>query len=151
MSENTMLYSQERHAKGKLCKKLGSVDGNYSTGRARPLISHIPSKATTFPGGGGGHSTYQVDRGVPLGGPEPDPVILRSAHEKSTLSYCTLLKTFKCIPCCNIAHLGYTLSVSVWLGALSWQGKKKKKKKKGPRLRLNRGPVILHYGYVTLW
>ena len=48
MSENTMLYSQERHAKGKLCKKLGSVDGNYSTGRARRLISHIPSKATTF-------------------------------------------------------------------------------------------------------
>ena len=29
-------------------KKLGSVDGNYSTGRARPLISHIPSKANTF-------------------------------------------------------------------------------------------------------
>ena len=51
MSENTQCYtSQERHAKGKLCKKLGSVDGNYSTGRARPLISHtsIPSKATTF-------------------------------------------------------------------------------------------------------
>ena len=24
------------------------TDGNYSTGRARPLISHIPSKATTF-------------------------------------------------------------------------------------------------------
>ena len=43
-----MLYSQERHAKGKLCKKLGSVDGNYSTGRARPQISHITSKATTF-------------------------------------------------------------------------------------------------------
>ena len=43
-----MLYSQERHAKGKLCKKLGSVDENYSTGRARTLISHIPSKATTF-------------------------------------------------------------------------------------------------------
>ena len=46
-----MLYSQdmqERHAKGKLCKKLGIVDGNYSTGRAWPLISHNPSKATTF-------------------------------------------------------------------------------------------------------
>ena len=43
-----MLYSQERRAKGKLCKQLGSVDGNYSTGPARPLISHIPSKATTF-------------------------------------------------------------------------------------------------------
>ena len=63
--------------------------------------------------------------GGAAGGPEPDPVILRSAHKKSTLSYCTLLKTFKCIPCCNIAHLEYTLSVSVWLGALSWQAKKK--------------------------
>ena len=48
MSENIMIYSQERHTKGKLCKKWGSVDGNYSTGRARTLISHIPSKATTF-------------------------------------------------------------------------------------------------------
>ena len=37
-------------------------------------------------GGGGGHSTSQLDRGVPLGGSKPDPVILRSAHEKYTLS-----------------------------------------------------------------
>ena len=44
-----MLYSQERHAKGKICKKkLGSVDGNYLTGRARTVILHIPSKASTF-------------------------------------------------------------------------------------------------------
>ena len=60
--------------------------------------------------GGGGHSTSQLDRGVPLGGSKPDPVILRSAHEKYTLSQYTLLKTFKCIPCCNIVLLGYTLS-----------------------------------------
>ena len=39
--------------------------------------------------GGGGHSTSQLDRGVPLGGgggSKPDPVIMRSAHEKYTLS-----------------------------------------------------------------
>ena len=55
--------------------------------------------------------TSQEDRGVPLGGPEPDPVILRSAHEKSTLSYSTLLKTFKCIPCCNIGNLLHTSDI----------------------------------------
>ena len=43
----------------------------------------------------------------------------------------------------------------VWLGMLSWQAKKKKKKKKkistGHRLRLDRGPVIKHYGHAILW
>ena len=48
------------------------------------------------------------------------------------------------IPCCNIAHLGYTLSDwGCWAD--------KQKKKKSPRLRLERGPVIKHYGHVTLW
>ena len=56
--------------------------------------------------------------------------LLSSAQGKSTLSYCTLLKTFKCIPCCNIAHLGNTLSVSVCLGALNWHVKKKRKRRK---------------------
>ena len=48
------------------------------------------------PGGGGEHSTSQLDRGVPLGGgSKPDPVILRSAQEKYTLSYYTLLKNIQ--------------------------------------------------------
>ena len=38
------------------------------------------------PRGGGGHSTSQVDRGGAAGGSNPDPVIMRSAHEKYTLS-----------------------------------------------------------------
>ena len=64
---------------------------------SQPFASYRNPRVT--PGGGGGHSTSQLDRGVPLGGSKPDPVILRSAHEKDTQSYYTLLKTFKCIPC----------------------------------------------------
>ena len=81
---------------------------------------------TYFPGGGGGHSplkweggcrwgalTSQVGRGCCAGGgggSKPDPVSNRSADRKYTLSQYTLLKTFIYIPCCNISHLGYTLS-----------------------------------------
>ena len=62
-------------------------------------------------GGGGGYSTFNwVGECRGGGGLKPDPVSNRSAHKKYTLSQYTLLKTFIRIPCCNIAHLGYTLS-----------------------------------------
>ena len=56
--------------------------------------------------GGGGALTSQLGRGGAAGGSKPDPVTNRSAHKKYTLSQYTLLKTFICIPCWNIAHLG---------------------------------------------
>ena len=62
-------------------------------------------------GGGGGYSTFNWVGGAAGGGggggSKPDPVSNRLAHKKYTLSQYTLLKTFICIPCCNIAHLGY--------------------------------------------
>ena len=71
---------------------------------------HACDAITTRGGGGGGGGTRLSNgRGVPLGGWKPDPVLNRSAHEKYsfTLSYYTLQKMFICIPCFNIAHLGY--------------------------------------------
>ena len=61
--------------------------------------------------GGGGHSTSQVDRGGgPLGGgggSKPDPVIMRSAHEKYTLSFIYLTKNIQMHTLLQyIAHLG---------------------------------------------
>ena len=67
---------------------LGSVDRVSSINLCVESASIIPV-LQLIPGGGGGHSTSQLDRGVPLGGgggSKPDPVILRSAHEKYTLS-----------------------------------------------------------------
>ena len=48
------------------------------------IFTHIFMHCANNTRGGGGHSTSQLDRGVPLGGggSKPDPVILRSAHEK---------------------------------------------------------------------
>ena len=109
----------------------------------------IFAKAT---GGGGGTRLLNWIGGAAGGGggSKPDPVILRSAHEIYTLSQYTLLKTFQCIPCCNIVLLGYTLSD--WGCWADKQAKKKKKEKKnGHRLRLDRGPVIKHYGHAILW
>ena len=45
--EHNAIQSRET-CERKIVQKIGSVDRNYSTGRARPLISHFPSKATTF-------------------------------------------------------------------------------------------------------
>ena len=61
-----------------------------------------------IPGGGGG-TQVSTARGAAGGGggSNPDPVSNRSARKKYTLLQYTLLKTFICIPCCNIAHFGY--------------------------------------------
>ena len=61
-------------------------------------------------GGGGGALLNWIGGAAWGGGSKPDPVIMRTGHEKYSLSQYTLLKTFKCIPCCNIVLLGYTLS-----------------------------------------
>ena len=102
------------------------------------------------PGGGGGHSTSQLDRGVPLGGSWP-------CHNHNALgawkihpvTIYTLLKIFKCIPCCNIAHLGYIIYPGpVWLGVLSWQAKKRREKKGKKR---SSPPPGLRACHKTLW
>ena len=73
---------------------------------------------------------------------------MRSAHEKYTLSQYTLLKTFKCIY--PVAIL-YSSDIPCLIGDAELADKQKKKKKKGHRLRLDRGPVIKHYGHAILW
>ena len=70
------------------------------------------SSDVSFPssrgGGGGGVLNSQLGWGCRWGGgSKSDPVPNRSAHTKNTPCHNTLLKTFICIPCCNIAHLGY--------------------------------------------
>ena len=61
------------------------------------------------------------------GGVKTWPCHIALAHAKYTLSQYTLLKTFKCIPCCNIVLLVYTLSD--W-GC--WADKQKKKSSPPP-------------------
>ena len=53
-------------------------------------------------GGGGGALDFDVDGGCRWGR-KPDPVAMRSVHQKYFLSQYTLLKMFICIPCRNIA------------------------------------------------
>ena len=62
--------------------------------------------------GGGGALTSQlgIGAGVPLGFKTWPCLKPLGAQKMHPASQYTLLKTFIRIPCCNIAHLGYTLS-----------------------------------------
>ena len=100
------------------------------------------------------HSTSQVDRGCRWGVQNLTlSYCARRTSYKSTLSYCTLLKTFKCIPCCNIAWPRIYPLVSVSLIGGVWADKQKKKKNfQGPRTSAwIAGLSYYDYGYVTLW
>ena len=63
------------------------------------------------------------------GGSKPDPVIMRSAHEKYTLSQYTLLKNIQ-MHTYPVAIL-HTSDIPCLIGGAELTSKKKKKKKKG--------------------
>ena len=111
------------------------------------LLSRKTSRSSKIPrGGGGGHSTSQLDRGVPLGGVKTWPCHIALGARKIHPVIICLTKN---IQMHTLLQYCTPRIYPVWLGMLRWQAKRKKKKerqKKGHRLRLDRGPVIKHYG-----
>ena len=75
------------------------------------ILSHNYLLCKCVSGGGGGVDTHlSTGKGVPL---EVQNLTLSQTArrtKKYTLSHYTLVKTLICIPCSNIAHIGYTLS-----------------------------------------
>ena len=88
-----------------------------------------PLTIVVRPPGGGGHSTSQLDRGVPLGGGGvktwPCHIALGARKIHPVIIYLT-----KNIQMHTLLQYCTPRIYPVWLGMLSWQAKKKKKKKK---------------------